>query len=93
MMESDLRDQTIPVLTYEDAFLRVMVLEHDRRSCVLRGLQDSRPNEPWRICSPDELKAGRLAMLQRVAKPGESAKQTAARIAEEQFFAGKKGRK
>ena len=70
MTEEELRNTTIPVRTFEDSLLRTMVLECDRRRAVLRGLTDSRPNEPWRICSPDELKAGRLAMLHRVAKDG-----------------------
>lgn len=94
MTEAELRDQTIPVRSFEDSLLRVMVLEHDRRQCVLRGLVDSRPHEPWRICSPEDLKAGRLRMLAHHAKDGETPRQTATRIEEEQWARGKsKGRK
>lgn len=90
MTEAELRDVTIPVRSFEDSLLRVMVRECDRRRAVLRGLTDSTPNEPWRICSPDELKAGRLRMLERAAKPEETVRQTAARIEAEQFHKGKR---
>ena len=98
MTEQELRDATIPVRSFEDALLRTMVLEHDRRSAVLRGLVDSRPNELWRICSPEDLKRGRIMMLERAAKTvkdkdgekrKETVRETAARIEAEQWKAGK----
>jgi hypothetical protein len=93
MTETELLDLTIPVRTFEDSLLRVVVREHNRRSMVIRGLVDSSPNEPWRICSPADLKAGRLRMLERAAKPGETVKQTVARIEAGQFERRKRGRK
>jgi hypothetical protein len=55
--EDELRNLSIPVKSFEDSFLRVMVRECDRRRAVLRGLTDSNPWEPWRVCDPVELKA------------------------------------
>ncbi len=57
MTEDELRNLSIPVKSFEDSFLRVMVRECDRRRAVLRGLTDSNPWEPWRICDPVEFKA------------------------------------
>lgn len=94
MTEADLRNQSIPLRSPSDFILRVMVIEYDRRQCVLRGLTDSRPLEPWRICSPEDFKAGRLGMLAHHAKDGETPRQTAKRVEEEQWARGKsKGRK
>lgn len=93
MTEEQLRDQTIPVRNFEEWLLRVMVREHDRRQCVMRGLQDSAPNEPWRICSPQDMRASRLRTLESAAKPGETVRQTVIRIESEQWERGKGKRK
>ena len=98
MTETELLDLTIPVRTREDWILRVAAIEYRRRSSVLRGLTDSTPNEPWRICSPEEFKAGARRMLERAAKTikdkdgekrKETVRETAARIEAEQWKAGK----
>ena len=93
MTEEALRDMSQPALGWENGRLRAMVRECDRRSAVLRGLVDSSPFEPWQFCSPDELKAARVKMLERMRKGDETLRQTAARIEAEQWNRGKRGSK
>lgn len=65
--EAQLTDPAILMrpMTWDEWFLRTMILEKQRRDKVLAGRVDPTPFEPWRICSPEDMKDWHKSIAQK----------------------------